>query len=445
MLIFASVMQMYVSKRCFMNIYCIINPVQVLLSLTVTVLLLKNIFGYEFRPKKIPAIIVAGMSAVLNAGLSCLTTDPEMIDLIAEASTFCLTMFFPYLIFRYQKRFTFLKFGFVLCATFDFIVFSIWSPFTDRALIIYRLLYCLIYTVAIAVILMLSKKVENLIPYNFLDKIPTLIYIVIFIADLSAFYDVSSLFDSEYSVKIAGILKLFSSALVVICIVAVALKYSKEIRLRKESDDLLESQLRHYEDIMEKNRKLREFRHDYRNNLFAINALLNKSEVEEAKEYISGMNDTLDMTYSRFMTGNFLADAILTEKAIIAENKGIKLDFDGKIPHNLIANNDLCTILANAIDNAIRGAEGCSDAKIIVSSHESDGALKIIVRNTVLRKVEIKDNTIKTTKSDSDNHGFGLNAIKAAAHKYDGFMVLDCDDRYFTLKTILFLKGDGNE
>lgn len=428
-----------------MNIYCFINPVQVLLSLATTVLLLKNLFGYELKKNKTPALIVTGITVVLIAVLSAFTADPEMLDLIAEAFSFFLTMFFPYLLFKYSKRFTFVKFGAVLCATFDFIVFSIWSPFTGRELIIYRLLYCLIYAVVTSVILMVRNKIKNLIPYHFLDKIPTIIYVVIFIADLSAFYDVSSLFDTEYSAEIAGILKLISTAMVVTCIVSVALRYSREIRLRKESDNLLESQLRHYEDIMEKNRKLREFRHDYRNNLFAINALLNKSEVEEAKEYISGMNDTLDMTYSRFMTGNFLADAILTDKAILAENKGIKLDFDGKIPHNLIANNDLCTILANAIDNAIRGAEGCADAKIIVSAHESDGALKIIVRNTVLSKVEIKDNTIKTTKSDSENHGFGLNSIKAAARKYDGFVVLDCDDRYFTLKTILFLKGDGNE
>lgn len=428
-----------------MNIYCFINPVQVLLSLATTVLLLKNLFGYELKKNKTPALIVTGITVVLIAVLSAFTADPEMLDLIAEAFSFFLTMFFPYLLFKYSKRFTFVKFGAVLCATFDFIVFSIWSPFTGRELIIYRLLYCLIYAVVTSVILMVRNKIKNLIPYHFLDKIPTIIYVVIFIADLSAFYDVSSLFDTEYSAEIAGILKLISTAMVVTCIVSVALRYSREIRLRKESDNLLESQLRHYEDIMEKNRKLREFRHDYRNNLFAINALLNKSEVEEAKEYISGMNDTLDMTYSRFMTGNFLADAILSDKAILAEKKGIKLDFDGRVSHNLITNNDLCTILSNAIDNAIRGAEGCADAKIIVSAHESDGALKIIVRNTVLSKVEIKDNTIKTTKSDSENHGFGLNSIKAAARKYDGFVVLDCDDRYFTLKTILFLKGDGNE
>ena len=428
-----------------MNIYCIINPVQVLLSLATTVLLLKNLFGYDLKKNKTPALIVTGITVVLIAVLSAFTADPEMLDLIAEAFSLFLTMFFPYLLFKYSKRFTFVKFGAVLCATFDFIVFSIWSPFTGRELIVYRLLYCLIYAVVTSVILMVRNKIKNLIPYHFLDKIPTIIYVVIFIADLSAFYDVSSLFDTEYSAEIAGILKLISTAMVVTCIVSVALRYSREIRLRKESDNLLESQLRHYEDIMEKNRKLREFRHDYRNNLFAINSLLSKNEVEEAKEYINEINGSLAMTYSRFMTGNFLADAILSDKAAVAEKSGIKLHFEGRIPHNRISNNDLCAILANAIDNAVRGAEGSPDQSICVTVSENENLLKFVVRNTVKAKVEIKNNTVKTTKSDIDNHGFGLNAIKKTARKYNGFVVLDCDEKLFTLEAVLFLKGDGNE
>lgn len=425
-----------------MNWYCILNPVQVLLSVAVTFFLLKNIFGYEMKPKRIAATVVICAAVALNVVLSCLTDDPEMIDLIAELSTLCLAALFPYLVFSYSKRFTFLKFGVVLCATFDFIVFSIWSPFTNRELIVYRLLYCFVYAVTIVIVLILSKRIKDLIPYNFLDKIPTLIYIVIFIADLTAFYDVSSLSDSDYFVEIASVLRLVSSAMVVICIVSVALRYSKEVQLRKASDKLLESQLRHYEEIVEKNRSLREYRHDYRNNLFALNALLNENKVETAKEYISGMSDSLAATYSRFMTGNFLADAILTDKAVAAEKRGIKLDFEGRIPQNSIANIDLCTILSNAIDNAIRGAGGCTDAEISVSANEDAERLILTVKNTVLNKVEIKDNAIKTTKSDRENHGFGLNAIKKTAQKYGGFVVLNCDENWFTLKTVLLLKDN---
>lgn len=425
-----------------MNVYCIINPVQVLLSVAVTFLLLKNVFGYELKPKKITAIIIVALTTVLNAVLCCVISDPETIDLLAEMSTLCLTAFLPYLIFKRSKLFTFFNFGFVLCCTVDFIVFSIWSPFTDRELIVYRLLYCLVYAVLIALIIILSRKIKDLIPYNFLDKIPTLIYIVIFIADLTAFYDVSSLSDSDYFVEIASVLRLVSSAMVVICIVSVALRYSKEVQLRKASDKLLESQLRHYEEIVEKNRSLREYRHDYRNNLFALNALLNENKVETAKEYISGMSDSLAATYSRFMTGNFLADAILTDKAVAAEKRGIKLDFEGRIPQNSIANIDLCTIFSNAIDNAIRGAGGCTDAEISVSANEDAERLILTVKNTVLNKVEIKDNAIKTTKSDRENHGFGLNAIKKTAQKYGGFVVLNCDENWFTLKTVLLLKDN---
>lgn len=362
-----------------MNLYCIINPVQVLLSVVLTFLLLKNIFGYELKPKRFTAIIIVALTAVLNSVLCCVISDSETIDLLAEMSTLCLTAFLPYLIFNRSKLFTFLKFGVVLCATVDFIVFSLWSPFTDRALIVYRLLYCLVYAVLIVLILLLSRKIKNLIPDSFLDKIPTFIYVVIFVADLSAFYDVSSLFYSDYSSEIASVLKLVSSALVVICIVSVAFRFSKEILLRKESDRLLENQLRHYEEIVEKNRSLHEFRHDYRNNLFAINSLLSKNEVEEAKEYINEINGSLAMTYSRFMTGNFLADAILSDKAAVAEKSGIKLDFEGRMSHNRISNNDLCTILANAIDNAVRGAEGSPDPGIYVTVSENENLLKFVV------------------------------------------------------------------
>lgn len=428
-----------------MNLYCIINPVQVLLSVVLTFLLLKNIFGYELKPKRITAIIIVALTAILNSVLCCVISDSETIDLLAEMSTLCLTAFLPYLIFNRSKHFTFLKFGVVLCATVDFIVFSLWSPFTDRALIVYRLLYCLVYAVLIVLILLLSRKIKDLIPDSFLDKIPTFIYVVIFVADFSAFYDVSSLFYSDYSSEIASVLKLVSSALVVICIVSVAFRFSKEILLRKESDRLLENQLRHYEEIVEKNRSLHEFRHDYRNNLFAINSLLSKNEVEEANEYINEINGSLAMTYSRFMTGNFLADAILSDKAAVAEKSGIKLHFEGRMSHNRISNNDLCTILANAIDNAVRGAEGSPDPSIYVTVSENEDLLKFVVRNTVKAKVEIKNNTVKTTKSDIDNHGFGLNAIKKTARKYNGFVVLDCDEKLFTLEAVLFLKGDGNE
>ena len=426
-----------------MILYCILNPAQILLSLTVTVLLLKRIFGYELKRKRVGVTVVVCIAVVLmNVVFGCLISDGEMIDLIAELSTLCLTALFPYLIFNRSKRFTFLKFGIVLCSTFDFIVFSIWSLVTVRELLVYRLLYCLVYVVTIAVVLVLSKRIKDLIPYHFLDKIPTLIYIVIFVADLAAFYDVSSLSDSDYFVEIASVLRLVSSAMVVICIMSVALRYSKEVQLRKASDKLLENQLRHYEEVVEKNRSLHEFRHDYRNNMFAINALLNKDEVETAKEYISGMNDSLATTYSRFMTGNFLADAILTDKAVAAEKRGIKLDFEGRIPQNSIANIDLCTILSNAIDNAISGADGSTDAEISVSANDDAERLTLTVKNTVLKKVEIKDNAIKTTKSDRENHGFGLNAIKKTAQKYGGFVVLNCDDNWFTLKTVLLLKDN---
>ena len=56
-----------------MNLYCIINPVQVLLSVALTFLLLKNIFGYELKPKRITAIIIRGINAAKRSKIIILT------------------------------------------------------------------------------------------------------------------------------------------------------------------------------------------------------------------------------------------------------------------------------------------------------------------------------------------------------------------------------------
>ena len=47
---------------------------------------------------------------------------------------------------------------------------------------------------------------------------------------------------------------------------------------------------------------------------------------------------------------------------------------------------------------------------------------------------EIKNNTIKTSKKDTDNHGFGIGNIKRTAQKYNGFVTLSSTDKEFSIK-----------
>ena len=198
-----------------------------------------------------------------------------------------------------------------------------------------------------------GRRVRGRIPQGFLNNIPTIMYIVIFFASLSAFYDITSLIDSEYSAGIATGIRLFLSLLVVWCIVTVALRYSNLISRQREAELQLEMELKHYEEMTQKNREIRSFRHDYQNNLSSLRVMVAEDRREDALNYIDNLNIPLEKTQNKYATGNYLADAILSGKSAQAGNQGAIICFKGSIPQKGISNNDLCTILANGLDNAI--------------------------------------------------------------------------------------------
>ena len=422
------------------NIFAVVfNFCQIFLCVASIILLLNKVFGYDYRVKKIPNIAVSVLLFALNIAASVKISNPDDVDLYTELMGFMLGIIYPYLMFKPEKKTVFLKFALAVCAVYDFVVLSLCSAFNVQSLMISRLIYCAVYAVVMLLAFMLGRKVRGRIPEDFLSRIPTMIYVVIFFASLSAFYDITSLIDSDYSVGIATGIRLILSALVVWCILTVAFRYSNLISHQREAELQLEMELKHYEEMTQKNREIRSFRHDYVNNLMSLRAMVANGRNDDAVEYIDNLNTPLNETKNRYVTGNFLADAIISDKASFADQSGIEIEFSGNIPHNGIGNNDLCTVLANSLDNAIRGSAGCGPCKITIETREKANWLNITIKNPVKENVEIKNNKVKTTKADRDNHGFGLENIKRAAKNYDGTVELSCKEKVFAISICLMI------
>ncbi len=424
------------------NIFAVIfNSCQITLCVTSIVLLLNKVFGYDYRVRKIPTIIVSVLLFALNIVASLKISSPDDVDLYTELMGFGLGIAYPYLMFKPEKKTVFLKFALAVCATYDFVVLSLCSAFNVQSLMISRVVYCAVYAIVMLLGIVLGRKVRGRIPEDFLSRIPTMIYIVIFFASLSAFYDITSLIDSDYSVGIATGIRLILSALVVWCIIAVALRYSNLISRQREAELQLEMELKHYEEMTQKNREIRSFRHDYQNNLSSLRVMVADGRSEDALNYIDNLNVPLEKTQNRYATGNYLADAILGEKSAQAEKQGVTISFKGNIPQNGITNNDLCTILANGLDNAIRGCNDCTPCTVSVEAKQQANWFTVVIKNLVKKKVQIKNNTVKTSKADKENHGFGLENIKRVAKKYNGKVELACGENEFTLKVFMMLEG----
>lgn len=363
----------------------------------------------------------------------------ELSDILVVAATMVL----PYLALVPKKKLTFAVIGLVLCSTVDYAA-SLATSFVETETVLLSKAVSFACMVVFSILIHAAGRKSSL-PEDFTDTISPAFYAVVFAAEFSSYYKVLLSKDSSFYVGVSNVLTLLSAAMVVACFTYIVFQYANLSHRQKEAEQQLEAELKHYEDMMKKNRDIRRFRHDYRNNLFALGTLVKAERNGEALTYIEDLTGRLNETQSSFVTGNYLADAILAEKAETAAAQKTGLTFSGTIPAQGIRNSDLCTMLSNALDNAIRACADQPGSTITFTSTEKPGGVVFVFSNPVKQKVTIKNNAIKTTKKDGLNHGLGLSNIKKAAKRCDGSVKLDCTEDTFTIRIGLITNKTEDE
>ena len=97
------------------------------------------------------------------------------------------------------------------------------------------------------------------------------------------------------------------------------------------------------------------------------------------------------------------------------------------------------------MDNAIRGSEGVEKAIIKVVGNETANGFVLNVSNSVIDNIRINNNEVKTSKADTENHGFGIVLVKKTVKNYNGFVKLSCENNVFKIQVGFILKGEENE
>ena len=235
------------------------------------------------------------------------------------------------------------------------------------------------------------------------------------------------------------VLFIFTVIIVLIAMVYNIAKHRYYADMNSVLNDQICMQLAHYTKLEKLQGEMRRFRHDYRNHLLAILALLRADEYSDARIYIEKLTAVSDAPSAAFSTGNLLADAILTDKAENA-GEGISLIFQGVIPSD-IDNTDLCTILSNALDNAVKACRDCGGGCIEAAAQLKQGYFVITVKNPSPYNNTF-DGIPTTSKADTDNHGFGLLSIEQAVKKHDGSMQIHNENNIFTLSVTFSINTD---
>lgn len=194
------------------------------------------------------------------------------------------------------------------------------------------------------------------------------------------------------------------------------------------------AQIDHYEKLEKLNSDMRTFRHDYINHLNSINALIGEGCCSDAQDYIAKLTESTHRNEAVFLTGNRLADAILTDKSDSCKDHA-DIVFDGCITDK-IDNSDICIILANALDNAAEACQKCAErSRITIASQIRQGYWAMTMKNPTVSADS--EGLMKTSKKDERNHGFGLISIEQTVKKYDGTMAVSIKDGVFELSVVL--------
>lgn len=187
--------------------------------------------------------------------------------------------------------------------------------------------------------------------------------------------------------------------------------------LEESNYRLFMAQVSHYEEIKQKNIEMQKYKHDFQSHIICLNHLLGQGNINESIKYVESMKMNLSYWEQKYQSGNDVIDAILNEQARISKIHNILFEVDGVLPSNInISNYDLCVIFSNILNNAVESAMMSSKEKYVKTKLGAfNGYISIVVKNSSEAKSDFK-----TTKSDKDNHGYGLLILRESVNRLNG-------------------------
>lgn len=202
------------------------------------------------------------------------------------------------------------------------------------------------------------------------------------------------------------------------------------------NEKLIKSQERYYTMLLQKEEETRKFRHDINNHLNCMRLLFEEKKYDELESYFNRIGTSILELRPDLQIGNDLISAIL--KDVADKHSEVSVDIIGKLPTSIrLDNTDVCTIFYNLFDNAFAAAQSSEKKSVDISVKLLGENLFFLIKNTVLHKVEIENNVLKTEKHDKEQHGFGSGNAVICAEKNGGALTYKCSDTHFEAELIL--------
>ena len=174
------------------------------------------------------------------------------------------------------------------------------------------------------------------------------------------------------------------------------------------------------------------YRHDMRHHFALLQGLASRGHMEEIKGYLQTAQCDIDAITPTRYCENETVNLILSSFTTKAKQSGILLTIDAKLPDSLpFSDTELCSLLSNAIENAIKATEHINDRNkriIRLRIFSKNTKLCIDIRNSYqLEPIFHQGMPV----SKEQGHGFGTKSMAHIVEKHGGVFKFSVKDGWF--------------
>ena len=186
----------------------------------------------------------------------------------------------------------------------------------------------------------------------------------------------------------------------------------------------------------------RKLTHDFQAYLDTLAGLLTQEppDISALQKYVQDLRVSQTSRILLVNTHHAALDALLNQKALVAKNREIDIQFSvndlSAVKINMV---DLTILISNTLDNAIEACEKLpeNDRQIFVKVLLEDGVLFYSVRNRSL-PVNVQPGQLPvTTKVPPSLHGYGLLNVQTTLQKYSSLYAISYTGGWFGFATDL--------
>lgn len=327
-----------------------------------------------------------------------------------------------------------------------YVLSTYWCQFINSE--VYGILGSFISKVLFWVLIFVLKKVFS---SERITELPVKYSIMLILVPIGSIYVMNEIF--LLSGKINDVHVYLHSAIAAVILLGlnvlifyIYVKLTDDMQLRR-MNSVYEQQLelceRHQQEREISILQLRDIKHNMKNNLILILAYAEQEKYEKIIEFVNDIMEEGGMSTSIITnSGNIVIDSLLGYWYLTAKKKKIDFSVDVCIPMQLpFKGADICLILGNLLENAVEAAEKVQKNKYIKIQMKYDkGNLLIFLMNSYQGSlIKMKDNSLKSTKSDAGNHGVGLPSVYRAVVKYHGIVTVDDSvPKQFLVRVVLY-------